>query len=207
MSESRLSLSKKIGGEDANMKSLSKFERLLFGVIAFLLWMTLVKEARADLTASFGVSVAGVQVVATRRLAVSATATVEVVGLHGFTLGLRDELSLMPALGGADMYPSVHNRTVASVGYSWPSFTLSLGLGLAEYQMSACNAAGCRRATGAAPNADLVATYYTDWVDGMFGIRAAMWGGLYFGDSKVFTGGAPVISVTLGPVLRIGGRR
>ena len=185
-----------------------KLKCALFGAVVFFVCsMVMPKEARADLTASFGVNISGVQVIATRRLAVSATAAIDVIGVHGFTLGLRDELSLMPALGGADKYPSVHNRTVATAGYSWPSFTLSLGLGLAEYQMSACNAKSCTRVTGAAPNADLVATYYTDWLDGMFGVRAAMWGGMYFGNSTVLNNGVPVISITLGPVLRIGGQR
>ena len=62
--------------------------------------LTLSMDARADdVYATTGISIAGVQVLALRRVAVTGRLAVQMNNPYGFTVGVVDDVSLMPPLG------------------------------------------------------------------------------------------------------------
>jgi hypothetical protein len=148
--------------------------------------------------------VSGAQILATQRLAPTARATIDLVGVHGLTVGLRDELTFMPPLGGGDRRLSLHNRTTLTAGWAWESFTASVGAGLSQYAMSACSTTLCAFVSGFAPTVDLsLAYYHSGLLNGALGVQVSGSGGWYFGDSRVLDG-KPIVMVTIGPVIRVG---
>lgn len=172
----------------------------------FLLVLTmvaLVLQARpceaADVTASFGVGVGGVQILSTRRGALTGRVTLDLVGIHGLTVGARNELAYLFPIDGADKKPSVHNRTTLTAGWAWKDFTASFGVGLSQYTMSACTTKQCAHVSGLAPAADLSLVYFAS----RYGVQASFSGGWYFGDSAVLNNAA-IWMLSLSPVFRIG---
>lgn len=178
-------------------------------VLLFLLSVALLSASRfahaADVTASVGVNAGVMQILSTRRVAPTARATVDLVGVHGFTLGLRDELSVMPPLGEGDRKLSFYNRTTLTTGWAWESFTASVGAGLSQYTMSACSVARCAYVSGLAPTIDLSLAYYDHrLLAGALGVQASATAGWFWGGSSVLRDGVSGVMFTLGPVFRFG---
>lgn len=161
----------------------------------------------ADVTMSGGVTVSGMQILMSRRAALTVPVTLNLVGVHGLLLGARNTTSILAPLGGKDREPSIMNATEITAGWAWPSFTATLGAGMSIYSMSACNTQLCARVSGVAPTADLVLTYYTDWLAHSLGVQFSGSGGWFGhlgkGGSSVLNG-VPIWTATLGPVVRFG---
>jgi hypothetical protein len=143
---------------------------------------------------SGGVSVGGIQVGTDPSLAVS-----PFVGLlwrteRGFLLEAHNMFSILP---GSRV--GLHDRTSATLGYTWQTGNFSLGPSLSFYSMPACGPVMCRRVEGAAPGGHA----QTDWYfKGPLGVSVSANVAWYGGSSFVLAGNAAVM-VTAGPILRL----
>lgn len=157
-------------------------------------------------TVRVGLNVGGIAVLANQRLAIAPHVAVDWLVLDGVTLGLREEVSVLPpALGGLDTSPSVLARTTGLIGLSWSRASVSVGPTFTIYSMSACTSAHCAWTSGVAPGVDLqVSVYTTEWLGGVVGVQASGNVGYYDGQSSVLRD-AWVGMATIGPVFRFGG--
>ena len=176
--------------------------------LCVLFFLAFASPARAaDFAVSAGVNVSGAQILATQKYAPSAHVALDVLGVHGFTLGARDELMILFPRGGGDKKYGFHNRTSVSVGWAWTDFTASLGFGLSQYAMSACSAKLCSYTSGVAPTADVALAYFSpSFLSGALGVRLAGSIGWYSGDSAVLSN-TWIGMLSIGPLLRFGARK
>lgn len=151
-----------------------------------------------------GVSVAGIRVLTQDRLAGTATATFELRKDSGMSLGVHDDLTILPPTGGKDTLPGVLNRTTFAVGYMWENVSISIGPAVSLYSMAACSPVLCARTKGIAPSVDASLTVYsTSILKGALGVRAVMAWDALLGDSAVLAN-SQLVTVLVGPVYRFG---
>jgi len=157
-------------------------------------WLVVAPTPAEALEVSFGVSVGGIQVGIDPTVAVSPFGGLLWRTESGFLLEAHNMFSILP---GSRV--GFHDRTSATLGYTWQSGDLSLGPSLSFYSMLACGPVICRRVEGVAPGGHAQA----DWhFKGPLGVSVSANVAWYGGVSLALPGGAAVM-VTAGPILRL----
>jgi len=145
---------------------------------------------------SGGVSVGGMVVGSSPRLAVSPHAALGWRTESGLMLAADEVASILPA---ADPHGvGLYSTTSAHVGYAWDSVNVSLGPSLALYTMPACSPAACTRVVGIGLGGHARVSFY---FAGPLGL--ALWGGVdWIGGSSVILPGGVVATIAAGPLVR-----
>lgn len=143
-----------------------------------------------------GVSVGGIQLGTTPKLALSPFAGLLWHQKRDFRIEVHHMFSVLP---GARV--GVYDRTGVTVGYAWETGTVSLGPSFSIYWMPVCGPMICNRVVGAAPGVHSQAEWYYAEPLGVAVSANLDWAG---GESRVLHGDW-VALVTIGPVWRFRG--
>lgn len=149
------------------------------------------------LEVNFGLSVGGIQVGTEPRLAVSPFLGLLWHTEGGFLLEVHNMFSIL-----SESRVGLHDRTSATLGYTWHTGNISLGPSLSFYWMLACDPLACRRALGAAPGVHTqLDWYFARFLGGSLSANVAWYGG----SSSVLPDN-PAVMITAGPIVRLEGR-